>query len=59
MLSFIQVIPNDDDDDDGFQSASSVTSDEKPELAVDESDLWSRALTQAENRYFTWEQRGR
>ncbi len=46
-------------DDDGFQSASSSLSDEKSKLAFDDFDHWSRALTQAENKYFTWEQRGR
>ncbi|CAF3713044.1 unnamed protein product [Rotaria socialis] len=48
-------------DDDGFQSASSSIPDDKSELAlvpIDESDHWFRALTQAENKYFTWEQRG-
>ncbi len=46
-------------DDDGFQSASSSLSDEKSKLAFDDFDHWSRALTQAENKHFTWEQRGR
>ncbi|CAF4295961.1 unnamed protein product, partial [Rotaria magnacalcarata] len=48
-------------DDDGFQSASSSTPDDKSELAlvpIDESNHWFRALTQVENKYFTWEQRG-
>ncbi|CAF4384688.1 unnamed protein product [Rotaria sp. Silwood2] len=49
------------DDDDGFQSASSSISEDKSKLAlvpIDQSDFWFRALTQAENKYFTWEQRG-
>ena len=49
-------------DDDGFQSASSSLSEDKAKLALvpfDEFDHWSRAFTKAENKYFTWEQRGR
>ncbi|CAF1218652.1 unnamed protein product [Rotaria sordida] len=52
---------SDVDGDDGFQSASSSLSEDKSKLAlvpIDETDHWFRALTQAENKYFTWEQRG-
>jgi hypothetical protein len=53
-----EFLPNDD----GFQSASSSLSEEKLKFALipaAEFDHWSRALTQTENKYFTWEQRGR
>ncbi|UJR15505.1 hypothetical protein I4U23_002448 [Adineta vaga] len=49
------------DADDGFQSASSSLSEDQSKLAlvpIDQTDLWSRAFIQAENKYFTWEQRG-
>ncbi|CAF3661565.1 unnamed protein product, partial [Adineta steineri] len=49
-------------DDDGFQSASSSVSEDKKlkltVVSIDQSDIWSRALLQIENKYFTWEQRG-
>ena len=49
-------IDSEDDDDPGFQSASSSLSEDQ---SVVPFDYWSHALIQAENRYFTWEQRGR
>jgi putative SOS response-associated peptidase YedK len=58
LFSVKEFLPNDD----GFQSASSSLSEEKSKFALvpaDEFDHWSRALTQTENKYFTWEQRGR
>lgn len=54
-------IESEDEDDPGFQSASSSLSEDQSKSAlvpVEQFDYWSRALTQAENRYFTWEQRG-
>ncbi|CAF1114048.1 unnamed protein product [Adineta ricciae] len=56
-----EKISNDDNDDDGFQSASSSLAEDNSQLAlvaIDHTDLWSRAFSQAENKYFTWEQRG-
>jgi hypothetical protein len=56
-LYFKEIIPSDDD---GFQSASSSLLEDKLALVpIAQSDHWSRALIQAENKYFTWEQRGR
>ncbi len=59
FLYFKEIIPSDDD---GFQSASSSLSEDRSKLAlipIDQHDCWSRALIQTENKYFTWEQRGR
>lgn len=57
-----QFDDEEEDDDDGFQSASSSLSEDKSKsslVPVDHFDHWSHALNQAENKYFTWEQRGR
>lgn len=60
LLVFVQAGLSEEDD--GFQSASSSLSEDKSKLAlvpIDDFDYWSHALKQAENKYFTWEQRGR